>query len=336
MELNRLNDELNLVWITDIHLSDRPPGRRSGAYREQIFDKLKQVRQICIDNGAICLVGGDVFHIKNPRSPANPHSLIREAVEIFGSFPGGCVYGCAGNHDIQMDRMDTLPDQPLGVLVEAGVYRLLNGDPLTVNVREEAMFDPWKTRIETWDFAEQEATYKALTTSGPRPDDVEYRIGIVHASGCSGDSVEFFDSPIIGYNQLKKLDIDILLWGHDHTRTETEQCGNVTHVNLGSISRAALSTDEADRPVSAVLIRLTPDGAKIKEIPLKVTSLEEAFRTEDKKVIGVKDTSEMKDFFSDLSESVDEIQSTDPVTVIEALCKDDKKLCAHVKEFCSL
>lgn len=331
MKLSLLSEEVTLVWITDIHLSDRPPGRRSEGYRAQIFDKLRQVAEISRDNKAICLVGGDVFHIKAPQSKANTPSLIREAIEVFGTFHGGCVYGCVGNHDIQFDRMDTLPSQPLGILMEAGVYKALNGDPLTIEISEE-----WKVQIDTWDYQDQEETFVALKGSGKRPDDVEYRLGIVHASGCSGDTRDFFGSPIIGYNQLKKLDYDILLWGHDHSRTDTEQCGNVTHVNLGSIARAALSMDEVDRPVSAVLIRLRLDGAKIKEIPLKVLPLEQAFRTEDKKVLQVADTSEMRDFFADLSESVDEIESTDPITVIDTLCKDDTKLCAHVKEVCNL
>jgi hypothetical protein len=229
--------------------------------------------------------------------------------------------------------MDTLHNQPLGILAEAGVYVPLNRDPLRIEVDDT---DPWNVLIETWDFASQEETYKALKQSGPRPDDVEYRLGIVHASGCSGDSKEFFTETIIGYNQLKKLDFDILLWGHDHTRTETEQCGNVTHVNLGSLARAALSTDEIERPVSAVLITLKQTGAKIKEIPLKVLPLEQAFRTEDKKVADVHQTAEMKEFFSDLSESVNEIESTNPIEVIDALCKDDPKLGSHVKEACSL
>lgn len=334
MKMSLLNDEVNLVWITDIHLSALGPGRRSDEYRVQIFDKLRQVAKISRDNKAVCLVGGDVFHIKNPHAKANTHALIREAVEVFGSFHGGCVYGCVGNHDIQFDRMDTLLSQPLGVLMEAGVYRALNGDPLIIEVNEEEK--AWKILVETWDFQDQEETYLALKNSGKRPDDVEYRLGIVHASGCTGDTRDFFDSPIIGYNQLKELDFDILLWGHDHTRTETEQCGNVTHINLGSLARAALSMDEADRPVSAVLIRLRPEGAKIKEIPLKILPLEQAFRTEDKKILQMAGSADMKEFFADLSESVEEIESTDPITVIDALCKDDQKLCSHVKEACNL
>lgn len=338
MKLKRIDDEVNIVWMTDIHLSDRAPGRRSDAYREQIFDKLRQIRKICEDNHAICLVGGDVFHIKTPKSPANSLSLIRETIEVFSEFPGGCVYGCVGNHDIQFDRMDTLPHQPLGILMEAGVYRSLNEEPLIIETREEPMLDPSFTiQVDTWDYAEPGDTYEALKRSGARPEGIDYRLGIVHASGCSGDTKIFGDQvSLIGYNQLRKLDYDILLWGHDHTRTETERCGNVTHVNLGSIARAALSQDEADRPVSAVLLRFTPEGAKIKEIPLNVVPLEQAFRTEDKRVIDVKDSTSMKAFFSELSESVDEIESSDPITVIEALCKNDPTLCAHVKEKCNL
>jgi DNA repair exonuclease SbcCD nuclease subunit len=338
MKIKRIGDQINIVWITDIHLSDRPPGRRSDAYRSQIFDKLRQIKQICVNNNAICLVGGDVFHIKAPKSAANPLSLIREAIEVFSEFPGGCVYGCVGNHDIQFDRVDTLPHQPLGILIEAGVYRPLNNDSLVIEVREEAGLDPSiRLQVDTWDYAEPEPTLQALKQSGPRPEGIDYRLGIVHASGCSGDTREYNEQiALIGYNQLRKLDYDILLWGHDHTRTETECCGNITHINLGSVARAALTSDEADRPVSVVLLQFTSEKAKIKEIPLMVVPLEEAFRVEDKRVLDVGGGAEMKVFFSELAESVDEIQSSDPVTVVELLCKDNPKLCSHVKEWCNL
>lgn len=332
-----LQDPFNLIWITDIHLADRPPGRRNELYRSQIFDKLRQVRDLCKQHNAICVVGGDVFHIKAPKSPSNSLSLIREAIEVFGEFPGGRVYGCVGNHDIQNDQMATLPHQPLGILIEAGVYQPLNGDPLVIEVREEPNLGPmFQIQIETWDYTEPADLMLAIRDAGERPDGIDYRIGVIHASGCSGDTRDFFDTSIIGYNSLRKRDFDIMLWGHDHTRTETETCGNITHVNLGSIARAALSADEADRPVSAVLLSFTEAGAKIKELPLKVVPLEQAFRTEDKRVLEVKDTSEMKAFFSELEESVDEIQSSDPITVIDLLCKDDPKLGAHVKEKCNL
>jgi hypothetical protein len=32
-----------------------------------------------------------------------------------------------------------------------------------------------------------------------------------------------FGEPTLGYNQLKDVDFDFLLWGHDHSRKETEQ-----------------------------------------------------------------------------------------------------------------
>lgn len=320
-------DSLNLVWITDLHLSDEPPGRRSEHYKQHLFDKLEQVRQLCVEHNAYCLVGGDVFHIKNPRSSANSLGLIRECIELFGSFPKP-VLGCVGNHDIRQDRMDTLPHQPLGILVEAGVYQVIN--PTTTLNQGDI-----RLQIDAFDYADGAETYRKLVNSGDRVGDT-YRFGVVHASGCSGDSREFFSDTIIGYNQLKDLDYDILFWGHDHTRTETEQCGNVTHINLGSLSRASLSEDETERPVSAVLVRVTADGIRIKECPLKVVPLEQAFRIDDKKVLEVNGSVEMKEFFSDLSESVQGIESSDPIEVIETLCKDDAALCAHIKEKCNI
>lgn len=289
--------------------------------------------RICHDHSAICLVGGDVFHSKTPKSPANSLSLIREAIEVFGEFPGGRVYGIVGNHDIQFDRLDTLSQQPLGILIEAGVYAPIGREPLYIQTHRP---EPWMVQIDGFDFAEQGATYASLRHSGERHGEATYRLGLVHASGCSGDSREFFGTTLIGYNQLRKLDYDVLLWGHDHSRTETEACGNVTHINLGSLARAALSADEVERKVSAVLMRLTPDEFKIKEVPLQVLPIEQAFRTEDKQVLEVSEGAEITKFFSSLSESVGEITSSDPLTVIETLCKNEPTVCSHIKELCSL
>lgn len=316
-------DTRNFIWITDLHLSDEPPGRRSDAYTDQIFTKLEQVRGLCHQHDAICLVGGDVFHVKNPKSSANSHSLIRRSIELFGAFPTGRVYGCVGNHDIRYDRLDTLPEQPLGVLAEAGVYKIIDGSVMFGDIQ-----------IDSYDYAESGLIYQRLKTSGERKG--RHRFGIVHASACQGDSREFFGDTIIGYNQLADLDYDILMWGHDHTRVETQQSGNVVHINMGSLSRASLSEDETDRQISAVMISVTGEEITITELPLEVVPLAQAFRIEDKAITEIKESNGMKQFFSELSESVQGIQSSDPIEVLESLCKEDTALLAHVKEKCKL
>jgi hypothetical protein len=75
-----------------------------------------------------------------------------------------------------------------------------------------------------------------------------------------------------------------LLWGHDHSRKETETVGNITHVNLGSMARAAFSYDEKDRPVVATILSFAQDGIRYKEKDIPVKPLEVVFVHADKGV----------------------------------------------------
>jgi len=321
---------LAFTWITDIHLSAVAPGKRSDSYRSQIFSKLNFVRGLTEKIGGVCLCGGDVFHIKGSHSKANSLNMINEAIRVFGSFPTGKVYSAVGNHDIQFDRMDSIPSQPFGVLAEAGVLHTLNGNPVIFTNMDHTV----TVSVETFDYAGGLDTLAALKGSGVRQGGIDYRLGIVHASGVSGESHEKFGEWMIGYNQLKDLDFDILLWGHDHTRTETETCGNVTHINLGSLSRAALSQDEVERKIVAPVITFTASGARVKEVEVPCLPIAQVFRVEDKAVIKTGDNKEVTAFFSAMNESVDGIVSDSPIEVIEVLCKDDPALLALVKDLC--
>ncbi len=325
------NKDVVLTWITDIHLSAVAPGRRSDAYRSQIFKKLNFVSELTHKVNGVCLCGGDIFHIKGSHSKANSLNMINEAIRVFGSFPTGKIYSAVGNHDIQYDRMDTIPSQPIGTLIEADVCHCINREPIIFTNENETI----KVSVETFDYASGLETQAAILGSGDRLEGVDYRIGIVHASGVSGDSKEFFSDWMIGYNQLKHLDFDIMLWGHDHSRTETETCGNITHINLGSLARAALSTDETERKVVAVVLTLGAERARIKEVEVPVLPIDQVFRVEDKRVEKVKDSTEVKKFFNDMNDSVDDITTSDPIEIIETLCKDDTSLMELTKDLCN-
>ena len=324
------NKDVVFTWMTDIHLSAVAPGRRSDAYRSQIFKKLNFISELTHKVNGVCLCGGDIFHIKGSQSKANSLNMINEAIRTFGSFPSGKIYSTVGNHDIQFDCMDTIASQPIGILMEADVCHCLNREPLIFTNEDGSV----NVSVETFDYTSGVETQAALLGAGERLDGIDYRIGIVHASGVSGDSKEFFNDWLIGYNQLKNIDFDILLWGHDHSRTETETVGNVTHINLGSIARAALSMDEIERKVVATVITLGAEKARIKEVEVPVLPIEQVFRVEDKKVETVKDNAEVKKFFNDMQDSVDDISSDDPIVVIEALCLEEPKLAELVKELC--
>lgn len=322
-------DDLFLSFITDIHLSDRAPGRRMDDYRTAIINKIKVAQEWTNRMGGVCLCGGDVFHIKNPSSLSNSNELINEAIDVFGGFNTGKVYGIVGNHDIQYDRFDTLDNQPLGVLIHAGVYDAM---PYQMIVRSKSGL-----MVEVCGFwYEDELSLLEKLNSGRPKRLCDYRIGMAHAMARPGGVQEMHGHPIIGYDLLEGIDFDCFLWGHDHSRVEPTEVGNCTHFHPGSLSRAALSQDEVDRPVTILGLKFTEEGWGFKEREVPTTPLDAAFRTADKKVNRVGDSSEVQGFIQGMSSSIGSIEVSDPRAVIEELCGKDQKLLDICMEVCEL
>ena len=324
-------DKVTLSWITDIHLSANPPGKRSVDYEDQIFKKLEFVRDLSLSREAVCLCGGDIFHVKGPKSSANALRMVNRLIALIKTYPLEKWFSCVGNHDIQYDRMDTISNQPIGVLIESEILHPLNFTPVIFTDKNESV----RVMVESFNYAEGAETLAAIKASGKRPEGVDYRIAVIHASASPGDSRDSFGSWMIGYNQLKTEDYDLMLWGHDHSRIETVNVGNITHVHLGALSRAALTETEVTRKITVPIFTFTAEKAGIKEVEVPVLPAEQIFRTEDKVIEKINDdNSEVKKFFSAMNESVDGITSENPIEVIETLCEKDKKLSSLIKDLC--
>jgi hypothetical protein len=322
---------VNFTFISDSHLSAVPPGtRRRDDYATAILNKFEFVRELTEKIQGVCLHGGDFWHIKTPRSPANNLSIICRAIRCLSKFPTGCIYTTPGNHDLSHDSLGSLPHQPLGILMAAGVCHDLS----VTSVIFENSDGSVRVQVEAFSYADESVTMARLLASGPRIPGC-YRVGIVHSYG-SPKSHSLWGIDTLGYDQLMDLDYDFLLWGHDHSREETITVGNVTHVRLGSLSRASLSTDEVDRPVSAAVISFTTEGIKYQERRIPVKPLELAFVTADHNLANVAKLDEITTFFSDMDQAVSGIESTDPRNIIQSLTAEDPALTQMIFELCEL
>jgi hypothetical protein len=324
------HDKVNAVWSTDWHNSEIPIGRRRDNYKAAILRKIEFVRDLTEQFKAVGLCGGDVFHHKKPKHAGNSFNLIIGLHHLLSRFPTGRVYGSIGNHDLYFDRMDSLPHQPLGLLIATGAYWDLNREAVMFCNRDESV----RVSVETFPYADGEDTLKAILAAGPRLPNAHYRVGIVHAYGEPGNGGSLFGEPKIGYNQLKDIDFDVLLWGHDHSRKETETVGNVTHINLGSLARAALPTDEDGHPVVATILSFAKDGFRYKEKEIPVTPLEVAFTAADKSVERVNKSAEIAQFIAEMDEAVSGLQTSDAREVVKEVCGGDSKLMSLIFELC--
>ena len=336
MALIKLDDpknRVNLVWTTDWHFTDVPPGRRKDDYRNALLDKLAFVRGLTERLHGAALCGGDVFHHKKPNHYGNSFRLIIDLMNSLRRFPQGRVFGSVGNHDLSYDRMDSLPRQPLGLLIEVGAYHDLNREITVFTNTDESV----KVSVETFPYAGGEETIQNILNAGPRLPGITKRVGVVHAYGHPGNAADMFGTRTIGYNELIDSDFDILLWGHDHSRHGVDEVGKTTHVNLGSMARAAFQYDELDRPVVAAILSFEPDGIfKYGEKSIPVKPLEIAFAAADKGMEQIAKSEEIATFFAEMDEAVSGIETNDPRNVIKELCKDDLEMEMLLLELCDL
>jgi len=326
------HDKLNFVFISDLHFSAIPLGRRSDDYVEALFAKLEFVRELTQKIKGVCLVGGDVFHHKLPKHPGNSLAMIERLIRVFGSFPTGQVVGTEGNHDLSFDSHASLPNQPLGILIAAGVYHNLVEEPALFVNQDESV----KVSVESFPYVSGERVLKQILGAPPRLPGITARVGLVHAYGQPGNEGTMYGEPKIGYNQLKNSDFDCLFWGHDHSRSGIEEVGNVTHVRLGSLARAAFDYDELDRVVAAAVFSFAIDGTRCKEVPIPVKPIDLVFSKSDKGMEQVRKSDAVTELFAEMDEAVGEIDinSADFHAVLRALCPDDPKLVQFVEELC--
>jgi DNA repair exonuclease SbcCD nuclease subunit len=333
------HDKVNFVFSTDQHLSSIPPGRRADDYQEAILGKMRFQSDLAHKLKGVCLGGGDVFHHKKPRAQGNSLGLIEATAKLLKSFPLSKMFGAVGNHDLSWDSSDSLPHQPLGILIASGLYHDLTRVPVIFTNKEESVC----VLVESFPYMSEADLLATLRINPSRPGGVDYRVGILHAYGHpKPDEATFGTSGIpynpIGYSQLEDLDYDFVCWGHDHSRKETVTVGNATHVHLGSLARAALNMDEVDRPVSLALLSFSEKGMAYKELPIPVKPLEVIFTMADKGMekVGNK-TGEMSAFFSVMDDAVEGITSSDPKQVLKELCPpEEPKLYDRAVEVCEL
>jgi DNA repair exonuclease SbcCD nuclease subunit len=296
-----------------------------------MLGKLKFISDLTHRLHGASLCGGDVFNIKNPKSEANNHGFMTRVITALREFPGGELFGSTGNHDLTADDPASVPTQPIGVLFAAKVYHDLVADPVLFTNNDESV----NVLVETFPYEHGDKTLARLRATGTRPEGVQYRVGIVHAYGAPGNGGSMFGEPIIGYNELIGVDYDFLLWGHDHSRKETVEIGNITHVNLGALSRASLDSDQVDRPVVCSILSFAEGGIRFKEKEIPVAPLEISFITADKPVERVEKSDEIKEFFADMDEQVGELDAEDPRDILKSICPlEEHEVLVLINDLC--
>jgi Icc-related predicted phosphoesterase len=266
-------DRLAFVFRTDVHASEHSPESWKGDYPAEIWSNLEQIGELARKHAVNAVLdGGDFFHIKAPTQ--NSHRLVAKVALLHQGY--SCpVYCIEGNHDIKHNNLETLADQPLGVLYSARVFEHLrdvtfkDGD---LEVRVVGVpYSPFRTL----------ADLQAIRKRGN-----ETLIAIVHALAGENPpaSVEdFFGEPVFRYEQLiVDRGPDIFCFGHWHQDQGIVRIRDRWFVNQGAVSRGALSRENLTRTPKVALIEVDRGGIHITPHPLVVAPVAEVFDIERK------------------------------------------------------
>ncbi len=103
-----------ILFVGDVHLSDRPPIGRNEGYREQILAKLSEIGEISRKEKVDATVLlGDINHPKQPRRTS--HYNVHLVQDIIVDYHGE-VFINPGNHDYNPEGLPGLLKQPIAGL----------------------------------------------------------------------------------------------------------------------------------------------------------------------------------------------------------------------------
>ena len=265
---------MNFIFRTDVHVADRNPISWKGYYLGEVLGNLIMIGSLAKEYQAIAVLdGGDFFHVKS--ASRNSHRLVIQVAEIHASYP--CPVFCVeGNHDITGNNLDTIEQQPLGVLYAANVFR---------HLREETFEeDGLRVRVVGVPYSPSR-DLREIQEIRKKPGE-DCLIAVVHALASEDPPAhveEFFGEPVFRYRDLIFEDgPDVFCFGHWHRDQGVVQIEGRHFVNQGAVSRGALTRENVERIPKVSIIEVTKDGVKVTPRALDVARPEDVFDFERK------------------------------------------------------
>jgi len=292
-------ETIKFIHYTDVHVQENNPQSRKGSYLDDILAKLHKIGAYAKKYEAdFTVCGGDLFNIKRPDH--NTHRMVYRVIGALNSM-GENNFIVPGNHDIRFDREATLSEQPLGVLIESGVLRLL--------------------RDETWRKAGLSVNYRAY----PFEEEPDFSTMVLDKKECDVNILglhiyatpkggDMFGTKLHSYEEVSNTGHDIYTFGHYHKDQgvqELEHRGfKQTFVNVGSVSRGDYGDENVNRVPKCCLVTISKDDdgnitQEFKELELEAKPAEDVFDL-DKKERKVKQEEEASKFAAELEKAAKE------------------------------
>lgn len=267
--------EIRLITSSDEHLADLAPGFRKDGYRDAILSKLEWQGEFARKMKADAVLrAGDFFHVK----AANKTTMATMALAsgLHRKYP--CpTFAVGGNHDMSNNDPASIPRQPLGVLFRSGVFRELRDETL--------ISGSLKARIVGVEYT-TDLDDEGLKDRIRKKDDDVFTIAFIHALATFAPQERiqsFFGEKVFDYRDLVFPGCpDVYVFAHYHKDQGIREHLGIHFVNLGAVSRGALTFENMERRPKVASIVLSSQGVSIEEHEIPVKDAKEAFDFEKK------------------------------------------------------
>lgn len=249
---------MNFAIVGDVHIADTAPSTRKDDYKNVVLGKLEFIINYVNSLGiySAVLMAGDLFHKKIPFH--NSHSMISALISLFekSTVP---IYIIPGNHDIH-GNMNTFENQPLNVLIQSGVVKMLNGTPI--------LFDDGdiKVSLNGVPFSPQMESKDSVALYNLNHADADIKISMFHQMILPDDKKFFLD--YVNFSDLAGINSDIVISGHYHEGfTPSMVCVNGKYfINGGSITRGTAEQANFEKTPKFVSLEVKNNGSVVPTI----------------------------------------------------------------------
>ena len=259
--------EFVFITASDIHISDNGPRSRVDDFRSTILGKISQIRMACNKLGADgVILAGDLYNLKNPAR--NSHRLNQDLIKEFQKF--ACpIYMIERKHDLTANRLESLEEQPLGVLFADKTLRQLRHEIIEKDGNKISLVGiPYSDTVDI----------KKLKI--PDKGDCFYQICAMHIYAGSKAGM-LYKERLYSYEELSVLSPDVFIIGHYHIYQGIENVSGKYFVNLGSITRGTQSDEDIAHQPQIGFIKVSTDNGEVsctaRSIKLKIKPASEVF-----------------------------------------------------------
>ena len=294
-------------FILDPHIASATPTGRFDDYWESVFNKLQEVIKIGKDRKWDALVmAGDIYNVKQMPFPKQ-----NALIDLFRQIT---VYTIVGNHDIYYERLNTLPNTPLGNLLKSGAVKLL--DQEFENVLTGVSYSP-----------------ETVLPLAPSVPEGYPSILVCHAyMGAKKTGFKAEAGGWVTYPEVIEAGYDIVVSGHDHTEYPDKELENGAYVfRFGALTRGTSHEHNLHRAPQVLEISMDSDGWEHQYIEVPHKPAEDVFAYTD---IAMKEENRnIKHFIKDLKAMATKELSSGNLTGILAQLDIPKEFLDYIRHY---